>query len=205
MHCKASAIIRSSDRSLAADAMDAAIRGGFKVVEFTLNTPGALDLIERFSGGDVMVGAGTVMTDAEAKAAVNAGAEFLVSPVCDTQVIQTAHALEVPCIPGTMTPNEMVAAHRAGADLVKLFPAPYDVVEYVGAVLGPLPHLRIYPTAGVTLDNCVEVLRAGAAGCGFVRSLFTPAHLRAGDFAAIEHRARRIIRRLTEAGCIDAP
>lgn len=194
-----SAIVRTADQQLARDAMKAAVAGGFRTVEFTLTTPGALDLISEFSENpDLLVGAGTVVSTDLARQAVDAGAKFLVSPVCDPDVIATAHSLDVAAIPGTFTPNEMLAAHRAGADFVKLFPAPADVVEYVTAILGPLPQLRIFPTAGVTIDNIVPVLRAGAVGAGFVRSLFDPDFMSTKDFAAIERRAADIVKRLQE-------
>jgi len=194
------AIIRTKDAQLAADAMNAAVAGGIRMVEFTLTTPDALRLITDFAQRpDLLVGAGTVLTPAEARAAVRAGARFLVSPVCDPAVIAEAGALGAACIPGASTPTEMLTAHRAGADLVKLFPAPADVADFVSAVLGPLPFLRIYPTAGITVENFVDILRAGASGVGFVRSLFVPEELAAGNFAAIQARATEITRRLADA------
>ena len=191
------AIIRTDDQELASEAMKAAVAGGFRMVEFTLTTPNALRLISEFSSNpDLLVGAGTVMSPREARKAVNAGASFLVSPVCDPEVIAEAKALDVVSIPGTFTPSEMMTAHSCGADLVKLFPSPGNVAEYVTAILGPLPFLRIFPTDGVTPENFIEILSAGAAGVGFVRSLFDPADLSARDFAAIERRAAGIIERL---------
>ncbi len=200
LHRRVGAIIRTKDAQLAADAMNAAVAGGFRMVEFTLTTPDALRLISEFAKRpDLLVGAGTVLTSDEARKAAKAGAKFLVSPVCDPEVIAEASALGAVCIPGTSTPTEMLTAHRAGAELVKLFPAPADVAGFVTAVLGPLPFLRIYPTAGVTVENFVDILRAGASGVGFVRSLFDPEELAAGNFAAIEARAAEISRRLAEA------
>lgn len=194
-----SAIIRTHDQALARDAMRAAIQGGFRIVEFTLTTPGALDLIAEFAkDSEGLVGAGTVLTVEQARQAADAGAGFVVSPVCDPQLISEAVRLDVAVIPGTFTPTEMLAAHRAGADLVKLFPAPANVAEYVAAILAPLPFLRIFPTAGVTGDNLLEVLRAGAVGAGFVKALFSPADLAERNFAAIERRAATITQRLAE-------
>lgn len=191
------AIIRTDDEALASDAMKAAVAGGFGMVEFTLTTPNALRLISEFAKNpDLIVGAGTVLSPREARQAAEAGACFLVSPVCDPEVIAEGKALDVVSIPGTFTPSEMLTAHRCGADLVKLFPSPGNVAEYVTSVLGPLPFLRIYPTAGVTPANFIEILDAGATGVGFVRSLFDPADLSAGDFAAIERRAAGIVQRL---------
>ncbi|MHC5008434.1 MAG: bifunctional 4-hydroxy-2-oxoglutarate aldolase/2-dehydro-3-deoxy-phosphogluconate aldolase, partial [Planctomycetota bacterium] len=122
---KASAILRTTVEGAAAPAMEAALRAGFKVIEFTLTTPAALDLIGEFSRRDgIVVGAGTVLTTDEARAAVEAGARFLVSPVVDPAVIEAAAGLGVAMMPGTHTPTEMLEAHRAGAQLQKLFPAP---------------------------------------------------------------------------------
>jgi Entner-Doudoroff aldolase len=196
----ASAIIRTGDAETARLAMEAAVGGGFRVVEFTLTTPGALELVAEFSARpDLLVGAGTVLQPLDVRRAVEAGARFVVSPVCDPEVIREAAACEAVSIPGTFTPTEMIAAQRAGADLVKLFPAPANVAEYISAVLGPLPSLRIFPTAGVTLENCVEVLRSGAFGVGFVRALFDPRDLADRRFKAIEERAARLIARVREA------
>jgi len=194
------AIIRTKDSQLADDAMTAAVAGGFRMVEFTLTTPDALRLISQFSARpDLLVGAGTVLTPQEARDAVKAGARFLVSPVTDPAVIAEANRLGAVCIPGACTPTEMLTAHRAGADLVKLFPAPADVAGFVTSVLGPLPFLRIYPTAGITVENFIDILRAGAAGVGFVRTLFVPGDLAAGNFSAIEARAAAIVQRLAES------
>jgi len=197
---RVSAIIRTADRRVAADAMRAAVAGGFRLVEFTLTTPGAYELVSEFAGDDrLLVGAGTVLTVAQARDAWNAGARFLVSPVCDPAVIAAAAELGAVGIPGTFTATEMQTAHRAGADFVKLFPAPSDVPSYVSAILGPLPHLRIVPTAGVTEENFVAILEAGAAGVGFVKPLFRPRELASRDYAAIERRARRIHEHLPAA------
>ena len=192
---KISAIVRTNDQSVAEQAMAAAVEGGFSVIEFTLNTPGALELITQFRSMDesLLVGAGTVMTPQAAKEAVNAGAQFVVSPVCDPAVIRKAGDMGVVSIPGTQTPTEMQHAHETGADFVKLFPAPPNVAEYIRYVLGPQPHLKIFPTSGVNLDNMVEVLEAGAAGVGFVGPLFDPQLMRNRNFDDIRERAEKIV------------
>ena len=195
---KISAIIRTDDQSVAADAMNAAIKGGFQMVEFTLTTPGAFELISEFRKSDdnLLVGAGTVMTVDQAREAVNAGAQFIVSPICDAEVIVEAKKLSVVSIPGTSTATEMETAHKVGADFVKLFPAPTDIPAYISAILGPMPYLKIFPTNGVDLDNMLDVLRAGAAGVGFVNPLFHPRDLKAGDFTAVQECASIICERL---------
>lgn len=191
---RASAIVRTSRQEDARSAMNAAIRAGFRVCEFTLTVPGALDLIREFAGRDgVMVGAGTVLTAEEARAAVDAGAAFLVSPVVDEDVIAAAARLGVAMMPGCSTPTEMLRAHRAGAPLQKLFPAPGIGPAWVAQTLGPMPFLRIVPTAGVTLENAGAYLRAGAFAVGFVNTLFDPADIAAGRYDAIESRARAML------------
>ena len=190
----ASAILRTQFEDAVAPAMEAAVRGGFRIVEFTLNTPNALDHIERFSRQeDLVVGAGTVLTVDEARSAIRAGAKFLVSPVVDEQVIEEAGAAGVAVMPGTHTPTEMLRAHRAGAPLQKLFPAPGSGPDYVRACLGPLPFLRIVPTSGVDGSNVAQFLAAGSWAVGFVASLFVAADLEAGRFDRIERRAVELL------------
>lgn len=193
---RVSAIIRTKDQSLAFDAMSAAVEGGFRLIEFTLTTPGALELIADFSKRDgLTVGAGTVMTLELARNAQAAGASFLVSPVFDPAVVEEAAKLDVVSIPGAYTPTEMETAYRGGADFVKVFPAVTGGVDFIRAVRGPLPHLRLFPTAGATPDNFTEFLDAGCAGVGFVRSLFEPQDLKTGNLSAIRARAGMIIDR----------
>jgi len=194
-----SAIIRTDDQELAAKAMEAAVAGGFRIVEFTLTTPGALELVASFAAKPgLVVGAGTVMTAELARRAVSAGARFVVSPITDPAVIAEANRLDVACLPGAFTPTEMELAHRSGADFIKIFPAPPNGVGFVEAVRGPLPHLRLFPTAGFAADNFVDWLSAGCAGVGFVRPLFAPDDLKAHNFDAIRARAEGITRRLTD-------
>jgi 2-dehydro-3-deoxyphosphogluconate aldolase/(4S)-4-hydroxy-2-oxoglutarate aldolase len=190
----ASAILRTSIEDAVAPAMEAAVRGGFRIVEFTLNTPDALDHITRFSRQeDLVVGAGTVLTVDEARSAIGAGAKFLVSPVVDEEVIEVARTAGVAVMPGTHTPTEMLRAHRAGAPLQKLFPAPGSGPDYVRACLGPLPFLRIVPTSGVDGSNVGQFLAAGSWAVGFVASLFVASDLEAGRFDRIERRAAELL------------
>ena len=201
---KISAIIRTDDKKLAADAMNAAVEGGFRTVEFTLTTPGALQLISEFRkrDDDLLVGAGTVMSVGQANDAVNAGAQFIVSPVCNPEIISYAVEIDVVSIPGTYTATEMDTAHQLGADMVKLFPAPEDIPGYLSAILGPMPYLKIFPTNGVDIDNMLSVLSAGAAGVGFVKTLFNPTDMERNDFTAIKKRATAIFSRLIQAGSV---
>jgi 2-dehydro-3-deoxyphosphogluconate aldolase/(4S)-4-hydroxy-2-oxoglutarate aldolase len=192
---RASAILRTDDADAAQQAMEAAIRGGFSICEFTLTVPDVYELIADFSKRhpDVVFGAGTVLTVEEAEKSVEAGARFLVSPVTDETVIEAASRLGVAAMPGTHTPTEMLRAHRAGAGLQKLFPAPGIGPDFVKACLGPMPFLNIVPTHGVTETNAADWLAAGAHAIGFVAPLFDPQLVAAGDFDGIEARAGRLL------------
>ena len=188
------AILRTTDQQRADDAASAVIDGGFKLVEFTMNTPGALDLIGKFAGDSrIIVGAGTVLSTEHVKQAVDAGARFIVSPHTDADVITASRERGVVSVPGAYSPSEMMQAHHVGADIIKLFPAPADIAQYVRQLVGPLPHLKILPTAGVTPANFQAVLAAGAFGVGFVSSLFTPEDIAARNFDAIRQRAESIV------------
>jgi Entner-Doudoroff aldolase len=200
---RASAILRCGERDAARQAMDAAVRGGFRVVEVTLTTPGALELIaDLASRPGLVVGAGTVLSVGDADEAVDAGARFLVSPVVDTAVIRRAAELGVASLPGAHTPTELLAAHQAGAPLLKLFPAPAGGPAWLRSVLAPLPFLRVVPTNGVDLDNAAEWLAAGAWALGFVASLFAPEDLREHRWDRIEERAARILSRVRPEGAV---
>lgn len=209
------AILRTTDAGLAAEAMDAAVRGGMRLIEFTLTTPNAMELISQFStrgvqvslGGldRLVVGAGTVMRPEQAREAVAAGAKFLVSPVMDPEIIALANELGVPILPGVHTPTEMIAAHRAGAPLLKLFPGPAGGPAYLRSALAPLPFLRVVPTNGVDLDNAADWLRAGAWAVGMTRTLFEPADLAAGNMDAIAKRATALRRAVESVERGDLP
>jgi Entner-Doudoroff aldolase len=190
---RATAILRATNADAARAAMEAAVQGGFRILEFTLTTPNALGLIEEFARRPgLIVGAGTVLSPEEAQACVAAGARFLVSPIVDDAVVRRARELGAAAIPGTHTPTEMMQAHRAGAPLVKLFPAPAGGPAYLRSVLAPLPFLRIVPTNGVDEQNAADWLRAGAWAVGFVASLFDPKDMAEQRYDRIRDRARRL-------------
>jgi len=191
---RAAAILRTAYASAVAPAMEAAVEGGFRVIEFTLNTPGALDQIAAFSEREeLLVGAGTVLSLEDLRSASAAGAQFIVSPVADPEIIRACNEQDLLVIPGAFTPAEMFAAHKAGARLIKLFPAPPDGVAYLKACLGPLPFLKLFPTSGVTAENARTYLEAGAFGVGFVNCLFQPDDLAANRFDRVRARARDLV------------
>ena len=187
-------IIRASSTDVAARAMEAAVRGGIRILEFTWTTPGAAELVREFSQRpeQLVVGAGTILRVEDAEIAVRAGARFLVSPVVDERVIDAALAAGVAPIPGCATPTEMFRAHERGAPMQKRFPGGAGPLE-IRAILAPLPMLKIVPTNGVDLTNVAAFLEAGAWACGLVASLFPPDALGRRDWDAIEANARALV------------
>lgn len=198
---RTSAIVRADDAATAELAMTAAVRGGVRIVEFTLTTPGALELVREFAARTVapidglatlLVGAGTVLRTDEVERAAAAGARFVVSPVFDEAIVRAAIASDLAVLPGVHTPTEMLAAWRAGAQLLKLFPAPALGPSWLRSVLAPLPWLEVVPTNGVELDNAAAWLDAGAIAIGLVGDVFRKPWLASKDAAAIEARTRAI-------------
>ena len=196
------AVVRLSDTRRALDAIRAIADGGVTAIELTMTTPGALDLLEdlaRWRDADLVLGAGTVLGADATRRAVDAGAAFVVSPVFLPAVIEEGHRVGVPVVSGAFTPTEIHAAHTAGADLVKVFPADTLGPSHIRGVLAPMPFLRLMPTGGVTAQNVGEWLRAGAVAVGLGSSLVDPTLVAAGDMAALAARARGVRDAVAEA------
>ena len=158
-----------------------------------MTVPGAIDVIaELCAGGGILVGAGTVLDAATARRCIDAGAEFLVSPVLDSQILTLAHREGRLVMAGGLTPVEVVDAWNNGADFVKVFPCGnLGGAAYLNTLKTVLPHIEMIPTGGVTLANAASFFEAGAAAVGIGGELVSMAALLAGDFAAIEEGARR--------------
>lgn len=158
------------------DIVAALAEGGVRLLEVTLNSPGALDHIRRISetmGDRLLVGAGTVLTPAEAELAIDAGAKFILSPSLDLETIEVTKELGAVSVPGAFTATEILTAWRNGADIVKVFPASVGA-SYFKDLRGPLPQIRLMPTGGVNLNNIREFSAAGAAAYG-IGSALVPA------------------------------
>jgi 2-dehydro-3-deoxyphosphogluconate aldolase/(4S)-4-hydroxy-2-oxoglutarate aldolase len=184
---------KSSDQLLAA--ADAIKAGGVQAIEVTMTTPGALDVIrqatERY-GADVLFGVGSVLDPESARAAILAGAQFVVSPTLNLKTIELCHRYAIPVVPGAYTPTEILTAWEAGADMVKVFPASVGGPAYFKAVKAPLPQVKLVPVGGVNLDTTADFIRAGADAVGVGSALVSQKLLDAGDFAALTERARRL-------------
>lgn len=168
------AIVRLDDLSEALAIARALIGGGITVMEFTLTNRDALGAVERVRaelGTAATVGAGTMLDAESARAAIGSGAQFLVSPALEPEVVRAGVEAGVPVVCGALTPTEILAAHRLGAALVKVFPARAFGPAYIKDLLAPLPELRLVPTGGVDLENCADFLRAGAYSVGLGSSL----------------------------------
>jgi 2-dehydro-3-deoxyphosphogluconate aldolase/(4S)-4-hydroxy-2-oxoglutarate aldolase len=190
------AIIRaqSSDQLIAA--ADAVEAGGVKVIEVTMTTPGALGVIEKATrryGQDVLFGAGTVLDAETARAAILAGAGFIVAPTLDLESIALCNRYGIPVIPGCYTPTELLTAWESGADMLKLFPASFGGPDLVKAIMAPLPQLEILPVGGVSLNTAAEFIKKGAAALGIGSSLINQEVLDAGDWAELTRRAAAFI------------
>lgn len=187
------AIVRSATPVDLVETCRALFTGGVKCLEITLSSPGALAAIERVRAdlpAGCVVGAGTVLDVEGATHALAAGAQFLVTPIVDQPTIQLARTRGTPIIPGAYTPSEIFAAWRAGANMVKLFPATNLGPGFVREVLAPLPEVRICPTGGVTLDNVSGWFEAGANAVGVGSSLMPKSAMESGDWTAITANAR---------------
>ena len=163
---RACAVLRTATSEACPKAMQAAIDGGFKICEFTLTTPDCLSHLSDFRtkyDGDVMIGCGTIMNIEDAENAIDAGSEFIITPVMLPDVIEWCAERNIVCVPGCQTPTELLNAYRHGAPLQKLFPGVAGGPMWVKAVSSALPMLSINPTSGVDLDNAGEYLKNGAA------------------------------------------
>jgi len=193
---RACAVLRTPKEEQCAPAMQAAIDGGFEIVEFTLTTPGCLDRVSDFRtklDGKVMVGCGTVMDIPDAKAAMDAGSEFLVAPVLVPEVVTWCRMHNIVIIPGCQTPTEAYTAYKAGAPVQKIFPGVAGGAAWVKAVSAALPMLTLNPTSGVDLDNAGDFLSGGASSVGLVAPLFPPDLVAKGDWAGITANAQKVI------------
>ena len=190
------AIIRLSSSDSVFELAKALHKGGIRAIEITMGTPNALDEINKLSQIEgVIPGVGSVIDAKTAQSAIEAGAQFVVTPVSKPEVIRMAHKYDKPILSGAMTPSEILQAYEWGADVVKLFPAANFGLSYFKALKAPMPHLPIMPTGGVTVENAAEWLENGAVCLGVGSSLINKKLIAEKDFSGIT----AIARAMTEA------
>jgi len=199
--CGLVAVVRADSSEQAQKIADACAAGGVAAIEITFTVPGAeqviRDLASVYKNGDIIIGAGTVMDSETARTAILAGAQYVVSPYLNVEMVKLCNRYQVPCMPGAMTIKEIVEAMEAGADIVKIFPGELFGPKIIKAVKGPIPYAKMMPTGGVDLNNVEEWIKAGAVAVGAGSSLIKGA--KSGDYAAITSTAIQFIEKIKAA------
>jgi 2-dehydro-3-deoxyphosphogluconate aldolase/(4S)-4-hydroxy-2-oxoglutarate aldolase len=191
------AVVRAQKAEQVPPLCEALLAGGVLAIEITMTTPNALAAIRdartRF-GERSLIGVGTVLDAKTCQAAIDAGAEFVVTPICRIELVKLAQAADRPIMLGAYTPTEAQLAHEAGADFVKIFPADTLGPGFIRSLRAPLPHLRIVPTGGVDVGNVAEFLKAGCAALGVGSSLVSTKILADADWPELTRRAKEFVK-----------
>lgn len=195
------AVVRAESAQQAMGIAEACAEGGAAAIEITFTVPGALGVIEalarRFSRGEILIGAGTVLDPETARAALLSGAQYVVSPHFDPEIVKLCHRYRAPVMPGTMSVTEIVRALESGADMIKVFPGDVLGPQFLRAVRGPLPHAPLAPSGGVSFENIPDWIDAGAVALSVGRPLM--AGIDPNDGKALAARTRQFIERIQEA------
>jgi 2-dehydro-3-deoxyphosphogluconate aldolase / (4S)-4-hydroxy-2-oxoglutarate aldolase len=195
------AVVRAEGAEQAVRITEACIEGGVAAIEITFTVPGAQDVIgelaKRYTKGEIILGAGTVLDPETARIAILSGAQYVVSPCLNGETVKLCSRYQIACMPGAMTIKEVVECMEAGADIVKVFPGELFGPAIIKAIKGPLPHAPLMPTGGVSLDNVGEWIKAGSVAVGVGGNLTAGA--KKGDYASIASIARQFAEKIREA------
>lgn len=195
------AVVRAENEDKALRITEACLEGGVPAIEITFTVPGAHKVIEtlavRFSGEEIILGAGTVLDPETARIALLSGAQFVVSPSLNPETMKLCNRYRVACMPGAMSIREVVECLEAGADIIKIFPGELFGPQIVKSIRGPLPQAELMPTGGVSTDNAAEWIKAGAVALGAGSSLTSGA--KTGDYGKITETAKIFIQKIKEA------
>jgi len=200
--CGIVAIIRANSADELIEAAAAIHAGGVDVIEVTMTTPNALQVINDVSstyGDKVLVGAGSVLDAETARAVMLSGADFVVSPVTKPDVIEICNRYGKVVIPGAFTPTEILMAWETGADYVKVFPSSGVGADYIKDVKAPLPQIPLVPTGGINAENAADFVTAGATALGVGSALVNNQLIAAGEFAVLTERAERLVKEVQRA------
>lgn len=195
------AVVRKIDPTVVMEVTEAIVEGGIKVLEVTVDSEDSFNTIRRLKkkyNTSILVGAGTVLDKETAKQAIEANADFIFSPILDIDTIQLTNRYGRISIPGVYTPTEIVQAYSAGADILKVFPATKLGPGYFKDLRGPLPHIPLMPTGGVSLENMTEFLNNGAVAVGIGSALFDKNLIDNRDFDQITEIARQYVEKFNE-------
>jgi len=196
------AVMRLNDRQKLEKIVNSICAGGVNLLEITFTSPNALEIISDLSKdikGDYIVGAGTVLDPETAEAAILAGAQFIVSPVLDIDIIKMAHQYDKVCICGAFSATEIYTAWKSGADIVKVFPATSVGPQYLKDIHGPLPQIKLSPTGGVSIDNAEEFIKKGACCIGVGTALLDKTMIAESNWGGLTKLAEKF-RKAVEAG-----
>ena len=202
------AVLRAPDPAGARRAVDALVEAGVLGIEITYSTPDAASVIadvKQSYGDEVLVGAGTLITQAQVAEAAEAGASYLVSPGLDDEVVASMQTTSLPAMAGVLTPTEVMRGVRLGVDVMKLFPGSLGGPSYLRSLRGPFPDVPFMPTGGVSADNVGDWLAAGAIAVGAGSELASAGDISSGDFAGIREKGRRFLAAIREARADAAP
>ena len=191
------AVIRTPSHELVAPVCEALAAGGVLALEVTMTVPEALRALREVNaqfGDRILLGAGTILNAAQAHAAIDAGAQYVISPITKLEIIEAAHARDKVVMLGAYTPTEAQLAHEAGADFIKIFPADKLGPGYITNLRAPLPHLRLVPTGGVDLQTAPEFLKAGCAALGVGSSLVSGEILRTKNWPELTRLAAEFVK-----------
>lgn len=195
------AVVRATSGDDAIRIAEACIEGGVPAIELTFTVPMAHHVIEqlaaRYTNGEIILGAGTVMDPETARIAILSGAEYVVSPYFNAETVKLCNRYRVPCMPGAMTIKEVVEAMEAGADIIKVFPGEAFGPKILKAIKGPIPYAKMMPTGGVDVNNVGEWIKAGAVAVGAGGALTAGA--KTGDYADITAKGKEFVRKIKEA------
>jgi 2-dehydro-3-deoxyphosphogluconate aldolase/(4S)-4-hydroxy-2-oxoglutarate aldolase len=199
--CGVVAVVRGDNGEMALKIIESCIEAGIVGIEITFTVPGALNLIETLSGKykpeEVLIGAGTVMDPETARAAILAGANYVVSPCLNVETVRMCLRYQVACMPGAMTVREVVDCLEAGADIVKIFPGNLFGPSIIKSIKGPLPYADMMPTGGVNAGNAADWIKAGAVAVGAGSDLTAGA--KTGDYESIVRIGRELVAAVANA------
>ena len=193
---KAVAVIRMEDPSKLIKVAEAIHDGGVKAIEITMTVPNAIETIALASkeiGDKVLIGVGSILTPEMAQKAIDAGAQYVVSPIFKKEIIEQSHKNDIPAMPGTFTPTEAQLAWEAGADIIKIFPADILGMAFIKGIKAPMPHLKVMPTGGVSLTNAGEWLKAGACAVGVGSALIDKQAILEDNYCVLTKNAEQIM------------